>query len=200
MPNRTNGGANSSVRERLRAEAASLFRSKGYANTTTRELAERVGLQKASLFHYMPSKEAFLFELCMSALTRISEAVNSAIEGREDSLDRLRRAVVAHVISAVEDADIFVTMLTEMRSLEPEHRATVLQERDRHEDQLRGLIEDSQRDGYLRTDLESKWLTVVLLNVSNWSVFWYTPDNEATPKQLGYLVYEVYLRGAIAPS
>ncbi|MGA2838461.1 MAG: TetR/AcrR family transcriptional regulator [Acidimicrobiales bacterium] len=48
--------------EILRA-AAELFASEGYTATSTRAIAQAVGLRQASLFHYYPRKEAILAEL-----------------------------------------------------------------------------------------------------------------------------------------
>ncbi len=43
--------------------AAELFASEGYTATSTRVIAQAVGLRQASLFHYYPRKEAILAEL-----------------------------------------------------------------------------------------------------------------------------------------
>lgn len=43
--------------------AAELFASDGYTATSTRAIAQAVGLRQASLFHYYPRKEAILAEL-----------------------------------------------------------------------------------------------------------------------------------------
>jgi TetR/AcrR family transcriptional regulator len=46
--------------EEILIAAARLFAQKGFARTTTREIAAAVGLRQPSLFHYYPSKEAIL--------------------------------------------------------------------------------------------------------------------------------------------
>lgn len=43
--------------------ARKLFRQKGYYATTMQDIAEAVGLQKASLYHYIRSKEALLLQI-----------------------------------------------------------------------------------------------------------------------------------------
>ncbi len=45
------------------APAAKLFWTKGYASTTTREIAEVLGVRKASLYHHISCKEDLLFEI-----------------------------------------------------------------------------------------------------------------------------------------
>ncbi|MFV1963665.1 MAG: TetR/AcrR family transcriptional regulator, partial [Acidimicrobiia bacterium] len=44
------------TRERIRAEAAALFRNKGFNGTSMADLAHEVGISKSSLYHHFPSK------------------------------------------------------------------------------------------------------------------------------------------------
>jgi AcrR family transcriptional regulator len=48
------------TRETIRAVALELFSDKGFEQTSLREIAERVGLTKASLYYHYPSKQALL--------------------------------------------------------------------------------------------------------------------------------------------
>ena len=57
-----------STRDRLALSAASLFRTRGYAGATTRELALSLGLQSASLYRHIRKKEDLLFEPSVNAL------------------------------------------------------------------------------------------------------------------------------------
>jgi AcrR family transcriptional regulator len=49
------------------AAAAQLFTTHGYAATSTRMIAEAVGLRQSSMYYYFPSKEAVLSRLLESA-------------------------------------------------------------------------------------------------------------------------------------
>jgi len=64
-------------REEILDEAMALFAERGYEGTSMSELAERVGLRKASLFHHFASKEV----LYAAVLARLVEEVASAITG-----------------------------------------------------------------------------------------------------------------------
>src|SRR3954471_17781096 len=84
--------------DRLLETAATLFRRQGYAQTTTRELASMLGIQKASLYHHISTKEDLLYALCKESLRRSTEEVARAIESVPEA-QRLRAAVRAHVTS-----------------------------------------------------------------------------------------------------
>ena len=55
---------------RIRAVALDLFSSQGYEQTSLREIADRVGLTKASLYYHYPSKQALLLARRRRWLTR----------------------------------------------------------------------------------------------------------------------------------
>jgi AcrR family transcriptional regulator len=186
-----------SMKHRLVAEAARLFRTKGYGETTTRELAERMGLQKASLYHHMSTKEELLFQICIEALEHMNEAVESASAGYESAFDSLQHAIIAHIESALGDADMHATMLIEMRGLSDAHSESVRSGRRSYEARFRRLLEAAQREGRVRSDIDAKWMTLALMNLLNWTIFWYHPDEGMPPGDLAKILREIYLHGAV---
>jgi len=57
------------TRETIRAVALELFSSRGFEQTSLREIAERVGLTKASLYYHYPSKQALLIAIVDPVIT-----------------------------------------------------------------------------------------------------------------------------------
>jgi len=77
----TGGGRASDTRGRILDAAVSLFGEHGYAGTSVRDIAERLGLTKAALYYHFPSKETILDALLdpfVTELTRIVELVRGA--------------------------------------------------------------------------------------------------------------------------
>ena len=62
-------------RDEILDEATRLFAERGYEGTSMADLAERVGLRKASLFHHFASKEV----LYAAVLERLVQAVGAAM-------------------------------------------------------------------------------------------------------------------------
>jgi AcrR family transcriptional regulator len=54
---------NTDTRAAIRAVALKLFSTRGYEQTSLREISEGVGLTKASLYYHYPSKQALLLDL-----------------------------------------------------------------------------------------------------------------------------------------
>jgi len=73
-------------REQILVEAMKCFAENGFRGTTTRSLAERVGITEAALYRYFPSKEA-LYQAIVDRKMRAPEAVSllaPAAERRDD--------------------------------------------------------------------------------------------------------------------
>jgi AcrR family transcriptional regulator len=51
------------TKARIRAVAVELFTTQGFEQTSLREIADRVGMTKASLYYHYPSKQALLLSL-----------------------------------------------------------------------------------------------------------------------------------------
>jgi TetR/AcrR family transcriptional regulator, cholesterol catabolism regulator len=176
--------------------AADLFRRKGYAQATTRELADALGIRKASLYYHISNKEDLLFEISMHSLGHITEEVGRAAAAAPEE-ERLRVLIQAHVVTSLSERDMHTVMLTELRALSPEHLTEVVAARDEYESLLRDVIAADQEAGRLRTDIDAKLLTLSLLNVLNWTIFWFDPDDDLTPERLGEVLAAVFLDGAV---
>lgn len=68
-------------REEILDAAAELFVGQGFATTTTRQIAERVGIRQASLYYYFHGKDEILLELLTQSV-RPSLRVAAELESR----------------------------------------------------------------------------------------------------------------------
>jgi AcrR family transcriptional regulator len=188
--------ARASTGERVLTEAARLFRTKGYSATTMRELAAALDVNKATLYHYIGGKEDLLYQLSIESLERITTDVSRAIALESDPLSRLVSAIKAHINTMLADRDKHATMLNELRALSGERATDVVELRDRYESLIRALLQEGLDRGLIRSDLGSvKYLTLALLNLLNWTIFWFEPDGELTPADLGEIFASIYLLG-----
>jgi TetR/AcrR family transcriptional regulator, cholesterol catabolism regulator len=184
--------------ERLFDTAATLFWEKGYASTTTREIATAVGIQQASLYYHFASKEDLFYQLCVSSLEQLRTDVQSAVGEVRDPLGRIRALIRAHLATLLTHQVRHVTMLTELRALSSRHHEEVLGLRKQYGSLVRSVLEEAQTAGVLRTDIPAQYLYLALLNVLNWAVLWFRRDQELPADRLSGLFTPVFLDGAAA--
>ncbi len=188
----------SAHRSRLLATSADLFWVHGYRATTTRRIAATLGLQQATLYHHVSSKEDLLYEICVSSLSRLLRASESALAGLASPRARFDALVRTTVLELVENQREHATMIYELRGLSPERRADVLDTLERYRALLRSTIEECQQDGTLRTDVDAVSLELAVFNLLSWLLVWYREGQALTAVTLTDLVIEVFLHGAAA--
>ncbi|MDG4825711.1 TetR/AcrR family transcriptional regulator [Asanoa sp. WMMD1127] len=64
--------------DRIREQALALFLDRGYATASLREIADRVGITKASLYYHYPSKQDLLVAVVRPLLTQWHDVVTAA--------------------------------------------------------------------------------------------------------------------------
>jgi AcrR family transcriptional regulator len=193
---KTAGAAKGTTAERLWAVAAQLFREKGYHASTTRDLADRLDITKASLYYHVSKKEDLLYGICVQALEHVTQAVQAALAEQSDPLQRIRALVHAQLASSLTELDLHATMLLNLDQLTGDHLVEVLKLRNRYEDLVRSVVSGAQKAGALRDDISARNLTLVLLNMINWTLTWYKPAGQLLPAGFASVIADVYLDGA----
>jgi len=184
--------------ERLFDTAAALFCERGYAVTTTREIAAAVGIRQASLYYHVANKEDLLYQICVSSLEELLTEVQAALGAVSDPIGRIEVLARTHLRIILRRQIRHLTMLTELRGLSGVHHKTVVAMRRRYADVVRGVLEEAQRAGAVRKDISSRYLYLALLNILNRAVRWFRPGQSLTEDELAQMFTSVYLRGAAA--
>jgi AcrR family transcriptional regulator len=186
--------------ERLFDISAALFCEKGYAATTTREIAAAAGIQQASLYYHVAGKEDLLHQICVSSLEQLLADVQSAVSAESNPLERIEVLARTHLKTILRHQIRHVTMLNELRALSDPHRTAVMALRKKYAHLVRSVIEEAQAAGAVRTDIPARYLYLALLNILNWAVLWFRRGQTLSEDQLGRTFTSIYLTGASAGS
>ncbi|MFN8187903.1 MAG: TetR/AcrR family transcriptional regulator [Gaiellales bacterium] len=127
--------------------ARDLFWEQGYHATSMREIAERAGVQPASLYHHFRSKEDLLEELMSGFMQELQREVVSAIGRAATPRERLAAAVRTHVRRHGLDQRAAIVADTELRALTGSRRERVVALRDSYEAIFRQLLADGVEAG-----------------------------------------------------
>lgn len=113
-------------RERIIAGAAALFAQRGFHAVGMSELCTALCLSRGAFYHYFPSKEDLLEEICRRYMTKLLQQASLAKEEEPDPERRLRRLgnELIHVIGAHRDE--LAVCFRETLSLGEERRKAVL--------------------------------------------------------------------------
>ena len=161
----------STRRSELTREAARLFAEKGYHGTSIGDIADAMGVQKASLYHHIESKAELLWEVARDG----ADAFHAALDDVPETLgpvERIRAALRAHLRVVAEQLDIATVFVREWRYLDATRREAFVAERRRYEERIRSLFRDGVEQSELRTDLDVNVAALLFLSAANWAYTW----------------------------
>lgn len=165
--------------------ASSFFSSHGYTSTSIRQIAEAAGLSKAGLYHHFATKEAILEEIADHAIEALMAHLSRALSTPGTIEDRLRELVIGRVEVIAENHDALKIFWQE-RGLIPPQKNAELDERMRsYHDEVFSLIEEGQRTGVVRPDLDPHMAMLGLLGMTGWSYLWYKPSGRLSAREIG---------------
>jgi AcrR family transcriptional regulator len=190
-------GAAGLTRGRVRATATRLFRERGYAATSMRDIAEALGVRKASLYHHVARKEDLLLETALDAGRLLLEAQARI---RDDATlgpaERLRRMLAAHVRVVTDHQALVHTLLRERRALGGEARERLDEVRRAYERAWLEALHAAAAAGEIRPPVPDLKLAMLgILGMADWVVEWYRPDGPLGPDAVAAGIADLAMTG-----
>src|SRR6478735_8232201 len=106
-----------SRKEQILQTAAKMFKDKGYASSSMRDIATELGIEAASLYHHIKSKEEILETICFAMADKLNAAIAEVNDIYFNAEEKLRMAIKSHVQIISENIDQSAVFLHEWRSL-----------------------------------------------------------------------------------
>jgi len=180
-------------RRQIEDAASSLFRERGYAATSVRDIAQRLNLQGGSLYAHVASKEDLLWSIVSRAADRFGAEVGPIARRAAPAPARLRRMIRAHVSVVTSAQREAVVFLHEWRFLSDERRSEMAGRRDAYEALFRGVIGEGVAAAEF-APVDARMSAMVILSALNGIASWYRPDGALTPDQIADQYADLFLR------
>ena len=153
--------------------AVEVFIERGYDGASMEDLSRRLGIAKSAIYHHVSGKEELLRLALDRALDGWSQAAERALALDAPAIDRLEM-LVRGTVAVLETRLPYVTLLLRVHGNTDVERAAL--ERRRSFDRLvASLVEQAERDGDVRADVDPKVTARLLFGMINSVVEWYRP-------------------------
>jgi TetR/AcrR family transcriptional regulator, cholesterol catabolism regulator len=181
----------------LKQAAISVIAAQGYANATTRAIADAAGIKKATVYHYIQSKESLLFEI-IEDFQAIGERIMDVVgDSAGTATERFELLVLLHVEAMIADPLMSTVLARELRSLDGEFRERAMRRRDQYEEFVVELIREGQRGGQFRESIDPKIFAIGVLSAMNSLHDWYRPSGDLTPGDVAHLLSDNFIHGLV---
>ena len=129
-------------REQIVLAAINLFSKKGYHKSTLRELAEGAGISQGNIYDYIGNKEDIFYLLHEFMANLVEPALERAVEGIDDPLDKLRRMARSEFNVMSEWADTILLIYQESHILNDTLLKRLLANERRHISRFETVLEE----------------------------------------------------------
>ena len=188
-------------RHELMEQAARLFLVKGYAATTTRDIAAAMGMHSGSPFYYFKSKSALLYAVMREGMEMASASQQQALQAvaGADARTQMRALVRHHFEILLGPRSGFIpVMLYEWRSLTAAQKKGVSKVKDGYEAVWMPVLTALARQGALQA--EPAVARLFIFGALNWAVQWFDRRGVRTLDQLTEDALALFFGGAAADS
>jgi AcrR family transcriptional regulator len=161
-------------KDRMLREAARCFNQKGYSGTSLRDVAKGLGLTDAALYYYVKNKEELVYLCYLRAGDVGRDAMDRAIAEGRNGLDTVQGYLRFHLEAMTGDQGP-IAIMSEIPSLDPEHREQILDISRRHSARFETLLEGGIADGSI-APCDVRMTGNAIMGALNWVPKWFHGD------------------------
>jgi len=158
----------------LLAVAVEVFNERGYDRSSMEDLARRLGIAKSAIYHHVESKDELLRLALDRALDALFELADRTRGLDRPSVERLEHLVRGSV-TVLQQQLPYVTLLLRVRGNTDVERAALARRR-RFDSYVAELVQQAERDGDVRTDVDPAVTARLLFGMVNSIAEWLRPS------------------------
>ncbi len=190
-------------RDEIIAAAADVLHENGYDATTMKDIAARVNLTAASLYHHFKSKDHLLLAVLEKGLELAIAQIEPVACSAAGHAAKLRQMIAIHVGAMTSNPAVGAAMVFEIRSLMQngtrahtgdfqERRQRFFARRDYFETLFKRVVQQGIRDGEFRA-VDAAIFTKAMLGAHNWVGVWYKPAGRLDGQGIAAIMADTFL-------
>jgi len=186
-------------RQRILEEAAKLFKAKGFAGTSMRDLGGEVGMEAASIYNHIKSKDEILESICFYISNTYISQLAEIQQTEASYTEKLKALIRQHIRLMLEEGAAVSVANNDWKYLTGDKLADFKEARKTYEQGFATLIERGIAAGELQPVNVSVALFTVLSAV-RWVELWYRPGRGISAEELEQDILTMLLNGLAKPS
>lgn len=175
-------------------EAAKLFKLKGFGGTSMRDLAGEVGMEAASMYNHIKSKDEILEHLCFHVSNTYIAQLAEVERMPGTNGEKLKALLRRHINLMLEDGAAVSVANNDWKYLTDSKLEQFKSARKQYEKGFAALIESGIAAGEFQPVNASVALFTILSAV-RWVELWYRPGRGVTAQELEEDIMTILLNG-----
>lgn len=181
-------------RQTILNTAAKLFRRKGFVATSMRDLAKEVGMEAASLYNHIKSKQEILGTLLLDAAEQYMNGINEVESSTATPLQKIENLISLHIKIALKNPNEIALMTQEWIHLEGDAYISFSKQRKEYETRFKQIIIQGIEAGEIK-NVNPDIALFSILSTMRWFYAWYSKKDGLTVKELEKQFCDILIGG-----
>ena len=172
-----------SKKELILRKAAAMFREKGFAATSMRDLAESVGIEAASLYNHIRSKNEILEAICFDVANRFNTNIDIVEASNQNSINKVETLLRFHIQQMVDNYEEVYVADREWKHLEDPYLSNFQNQRRTYRKKFAGIIEEGIQKNEIRK-IDAPTSVMMMLHAVSGIESWHRSTAKINAKEL----------------
>jgi AcrR family transcriptional regulator len=172
-----------SKKDLILQKAAAMFREKGFAATSMRDLAETVGIEAASLYNHIRSKNEILEAICFDVANRFNTNLDIIEVSKQASIPKVESLLRFHIRQMVENYEEVYVADREWKHLEEPYLSNFQNQRRAYRKKFASIIEEGIQKSEIRR-IDAPTAVLIMLHAVSGIESWHRSKARINDREL----------------
>ena len=164
-------------------KAAAMFREKGFSATSMRDLAESVGIEAASLYNHIKSKNEILEAICFEVANRFNTNMDAIEAGTQKPINKVETLLRFHIQQMIENYEEVYVSDREWKHLHEPYLSNFHNQRRTYRKRFASIIEDSIRKNEIKK-IDAPTAVMIVLHAVSGIESWHRSKTKMNAQEL----------------
>jgi AcrR family transcriptional regulator len=164
-------------------KAAAMFREKGFSATSMRDLAEVVGIEAASLYNHIKSKNEILEAICFEVANRFNSNMDLIVTGKQNPISKIEILLRFHIRQMIENYEEVFVSDREWKHLDEPYLSSFHNQRRTYRKRFASIIEEGIRKNEIRK-IDAPTAVMIILQAISGIESWHRSKTKMNAQEL----------------
>jgi len=185
---------NESRKDLIIKAGAALFREKGFGAASMRDLAENIGIEAASLYNHIKSKNEILESICFAVANQFNTHLDEVELSDASPLQKIETLLRFHIHQVVEQVEEVLVADREWKHLDEPYRSNFHTQRRNYRKRFASIIEDGIKKGQIKS-IDSPTAVLTMLHAVSGIESWHRSKAKITAKEVEENIVRILIDG-----
>lgn len=182
------------MKQKIKAVAIQLIYQKGYHACSISNIADRVGIQKSSIYYHYLNKEELLYGILKDTMEDLNESLERSLQNVEETEERLRALIQNHLNFHMDRQKEVIISDSEMRGLTADNLRSIIRMRDEYDRKTREVIKKGIDEGIF-INKDPRVVANAIITMCTQTSTWFNPLGDLSKTEVMDILTKIIFDG-----